>query len=100
MKEDENVGGGIAGWGWIFRGKRIMGDRWLAVLEGIFFFFENRDGGKIWNECVGFLAEMCVSPLHVVLLTRDNVNVDLGGKVVGGGKAAHVHDYVLLLWTV
>lgn len=49
---------------------------------------------------MGFLAEMCVSPLHVVLLTRDNVNVDLGGKVVGGGKAAHVHDYVLLLWTV
>lgn len=42
----------------------------------------------------------CVSPLHVVLLTRDNVNVDLGGKVVGGGEAAHVHDYVLLLWTV
>lgn len=65
-----------------------------------FFFFENRDGGKRWNEFVGFLAEMCGSPLHVVLLTRDNVNVDLGGKVVGGGKAAHVHDYVLLLWTV
>lgn len=66
----------------------------------LFSFFLNRDGGKRWNECVGFLAEMCVSPLHVVLLTRDNVNVDLGGKVVGGGKAAHVHDYVLLLWTV
>lgn len=49
---------------------------------------------------MGFLAEMCVSPLHVVLLTRDNVNVDLGGKVVGGGEAAHFHDYVLLLWTV
>lgn len=49
---------------------------------------------------MGFLAEMCVSPLHVVLLTRDNVNVDLGGKVVGGGEAAHVHDCVLLLWTV
>lgn len=65
-----------------------------------FCFFENRDGGKRWNEFVGFLAEMCVPPLHVVLLTRDNVNVDLGGKVVGGGKAAHVHDYVLLLWTV
>lgn len=79
----------------------MMGDRWLAVLEGVFFFFfENRDGGKRWNECVGGLAEMCVSPLHVVLLTRDNVNVDLGGKVVGGGKAAHFHDYVLLLWTV
>lgn len=66
----------------------------------LFVFFRNGDGGKRWNECVGFLAEMCVSPLHVVLLTRDNVNVDLGGKVVGGGKAAHVHDYVLLLWTV
>lgn len=66
----------------------------------LFSFFENRDGGKRWNEFVGFLAEMCVSPLHVVLLTRDNVNVDLGGKVVGGGEAAHVHDYVLLLWTV
>lgn len=64
------------------------------------FFFVNRDGGKRWNECVGFLAEMCVPLLHVVLLTRDNVNVDLRGKVVGGGKAAHVHDYVLLLWTV
>lgn len=75
----------------------MMGDRWLAVLDRVFLFFENRDGGKRWNECVGFLAEMCVSPLHVVLLTRDNVNVNLGGKVVGGGEAAHVY---LLLWTV
>lgn len=78
----------------------MMGDRWLAVLDGVFLFFENRDGGNRWNECVGLLAEMCVPPLHVVLLTRDNVNVDLGGEVVGGGKAAHVHDDVLLLWTV
>lgn len=79
----------------------MMGDRWLAVLEGVFFFFfENRDGGKRWNEFVGFLAEMCVPLLHVVLLTRDNVNVDLGGKVIGGGEAAHVYDYVLLVRTV
>lgn len=56
---------------------------------------EERDGMNAWV----FLPRY-VSPLHVVLLTRDNVNVDLGGKVVGGGKAAHVHDYVLLLWTV
>lgn len=49
---------------------------------------------------MGFLAEMYVPPLHVVLLTRDNVNVNLGREVVGGGKAAHFHDYVLLLWTV
>lgn len=84
-----------------FSGENDDGGSVVSSSRGsLFFCFENRDGGKRWNECVGFLAEMCVSPLHVVLLTRDNVNVDLGGKVVGGGKAAHVHDYVLLLWTV
>lgn len=83
-------------------GEKDDGGSVVSSSRGSFFFsfFKNRDGGKRWNEFVGFLAEMCVSPLHVVLLTRDNVNVDLGGKVVGGGKAAHVHDYVLLLWTV
>lgn len=66
----------------------MMGDRWLAVLEGVFFlFFENRDGGKRWNEFVGFLAEMCVPPLHVVLLYLRGTMLTwtLGGKssVVG-----------------
>lgn len=81
-------------------GEKDDGESVVSSSRGSLSFFLNRDGGKRWNEFVGFLAEMCVSPLHVVLLTRDNVNVDLGGKVVGGGKAAHVHDYVLLLWTV